>query len=64
MGITSVSYQQNGGVTPAVLSSTLCYACWTHWKKYCGPRIATLDEKVITIGRGDEGIVIVINNYY
>lgn len=57
---TSVSYhQQNGGLS-SVGSSTLCHECWTHWKKYGGPRTATTDKKVIGTVRGgsvsgDEG---------
>lgn len=57
---TTVSYhQQNGGLS-SVGSSTLCHECWTHWKKYGGPRTATTDKKVISTVRGgsvsgDEG---------
>lgn len=45
-----------------MVSSTLCHECWTHWKKYGGPRIATSDKKVISAGRGgsisgDEGTI-------
>lgn len=63
-GTTSISYhQQNGG-----LSSTLCHECWTHWKKYGGPRTATSDKKVIASARGgsmsgDEGSINDISNY-
>lgn len=65
MGITSgtavISYhQQNGGLS-SIVSSTLCFECWNHWKKYGGPRTATSDKKVITTVRsgslsGDEGL--------
>lgn len=57
---TAVSYhQQNGGIS-SVVTSTLCHECWTHWKKYGGPRTATSDKKVIASVRGgsmsgDEG---------
>lgn len=70
-GTTSVSYhQQNGGLS-SVVSSTLCHECWTHWKKYGGPRTATSDKKIIAPIRessisGDEGninIIIVHLNY-
>jgi len=59
-GTTAISYhQQNGGLS-SVISSTLCHECWTHWKKYGGPRTATSDKKVIAAARGgsmsgDEG---------
>lgn len=58
-------HQQNGGLS-SVSSSTLCHECYTHWKKYGGPRTATSDKKVIAPGRGesisgDEGNIIIIS---
>lgn len=63
-GATISYHQQNGGL-PSMMSSTLCHECWTHWKKYGGPRTATTDKKVVG-GRGesvsgDEGIFIIIS---
>lgn len=59
-GATSY-HQQNGGLS-SLMSSTLCHECWTHWKKYGGPRSATSDKKVVggrvEIASGDEGISI------
>lgn len=61
---SSTSYhQQNGGLS-SVVTSTLCHECWTHWKKYGGPRTATSDKKVIASVRGgsmsgDEGRLLI-----
>jgi len=57
METTSISYHQQNGI----VSSTLCHTCWTHWKKYGGPRTGTSDKKVMG-GKGDnisedEGII-------
>lgn len=61
----SISYHQHNGGISSVISSTLCHECWTHWKKYGGPRTATSDKKVIAPIRessisGDEGSINVI----
>lgn len=51
-GTSAISYHQQNGLSSSIPSS-LCHECWTHWKKYGGPRTATSEKKVVAAARGE-----------